>query len=227
MRLASQSASALKLGSSRKSLEYSFIADPQPAALTTTKSTSAALKTSTVFLARRSASDLRPTCSESAPQQPWALGITTSKPSAASTRAVAAFISEKNTLWTHPVSSPTTPRRLPAAGTRGGRRSIGEIGGATDSIALKSAGPEPRLSAVAAAPASRRLAPRPESGGPLEVDVGMGRGRRWLNGTGARGASVLHFARPGHAWPQLSRRTGLLRGTQSRRPCTTDSGQNA
>ena len=92
------------------------MAEPQPAALTTTWSTPAASKVSMAALANAWASASRPACRLRAPQQPWVDGATTSQPSAARTRAVAALTSGKNTRWTQPVSIPTRRRRGPAAG---------------------------------------------------------------------------------------------------------------
>ena len=113
---------------------YSFMAEPQPAAFTTTVSTPASSKTSMVDLAKRIASSSRPAWPESAPQQPCPAGTTTSNPSAASTRAVAAFTSEKKTACTQPVRSPTVPRRVPCARTCPARRSTGPQRGAIASI---------------------------------------------------------------------------------------------
>src|SRR6185437_1241443 len=92
------------------SRSYSFIADPQPAELTTIASTPAASNVVMVRCANRMASSARPECKESAPQQPCPRGMITSQPSAASTRAVAALTCGKNTDCTQPVSMPTTAR---------------------------------------------------------------------------------------------------------------------
>src|SRR3954454_14457253 len=122
-RSANASARPAQPGSSASRSAYSFMLDPQPAALTTTVSTPAASKVSMVARANRAASSSRPLCTDNAPQQPWAGGTMTSQPSAASTRAVAALTPGKNSPWTQPVSSPTTARRAPTAGTRPGSRS--------------------------------------------------------------------------------------------------------
>ena len=58
-------------GSSRSRWPYSFMAEPQPAALTTTWSTPAASKVSMAALANAWASASRPACRLRAPQQPW------------------------------------------------------------------------------------------------------------------------------------------------------------
>ena len=76
-------------GSSASSCPYSFIDDPQPAALTAIRSTPARSNTSIVRRAKARASSSRPACSASAPQQPCSGGATTSQPSAASTLTVA------------------------------------------------------------------------------------------------------------------------------------------
>ena len=57
-------------GSSASSSPYSFIDDPQPAALTATRSTPAARRPRWLCRAKRAASSSRPACSGSAPQQP-------------------------------------------------------------------------------------------------------------------------------------------------------------
>src|SRR5215218_10399807 len=103
-------ARSAQAGSSRSRWPYSFMAEPQPAALTTTWSTPAASKVSMAALANAWASASRPACRLRAPQQPWPAGATTSQPSAARTRAVAALTSGKNTRWTQPVSIPTRRR---------------------------------------------------------------------------------------------------------------------
>ena len=99
--------------SSPRSQPSSFRCDPQPDALTTTRSTSS--KASTRRCANAFPSSSLPACTESAPQQPCG-GATTSNPSAARTRAVAAFTSGKTALCTHPVRRPTLARRVPTAG---------------------------------------------------------------------------------------------------------------
>ena len=59
-------------GSSASRRSYSFIDDPHPAALTTTRSTPADSKASMVRRANARASSARPACTASAPQQPCA-----------------------------------------------------------------------------------------------------------------------------------------------------------
>ena len=61
-------------GSSASSSAYSFIVEPQPAALTTTRSTPVASKVSTSVRAKPCASSSRPLCTDSAPQQPCCRG---------------------------------------------------------------------------------------------------------------------------------------------------------
>src|SRR6266508_1974180 len=75
-------ARSAQAGSSRSRWPYSFMAAPQPAALTTTSSTPAASKVAMASLANACASASRPACRLSAPQQPWPAGATTSQPSA-------------------------------------------------------------------------------------------------------------------------------------------------
>ena len=71
---------------------YSFIDDPQPAALTAMRSTPARSKASMVRRAKaRASSQPARHAARSAPQQPWPAGATTSQPSAASTLTVAAL----------------------------------------------------------------------------------------------------------------------------------------
>src|SRR5215210_2233928 len=89
-------------GSSRSRCPYSFIVEPQPAALTTTLSRFRSSKVSMVWRAKSRDSSSRPAWVESAPQQPC-LGATTSQPSAARTRTVAALTGEKKTRCTQPV----------------------------------------------------------------------------------------------------------------------------
>ena len=129
-------------GESANSRSYSFIADPQPAELTTIASTPAASNVSIVRCANLTASAARPECSDSAPQQPCERGMITSQPSAASTRAVAALTRGKNTDCTHPVSMPTTARRAPRAATRSGNRpgGIGRAAGGASRSACSAAG---------------------------------------------------------------------------------------
>ncbi len=135
---------AAPVGSSRSarasSRSYSFIAEPQPAELTTIASTPACSNVAIVRWAKAAASASRPECSDSAPQQPWSRGMITSHPSAASTRAVAAFTCGKNTDCTHPVSMPTTARREPSAGTRRGSL-LAAAGGMRPPGASRSAAP--------------------------------------------------------------------------------------
>ncbi len=117
---------------------YSFIAEPQPAALATTVSTPAASNAAIVVRAAARASSSRPACNDSAPQQPWRGGTTTSQPSAASTRADAAFVSGKMSCCTHPVSSATFRLAGAAAGVRAGvalKRDASVTGGAAPIIA--------------------------------------------------------------------------------------------
>src|SRR5262249_40290289 len=80
-----------------RSAPYSFIAEPQPAELTTIASTPARSNVAMVRRANPAASEARPECSDSAPQQPCPAGMMTSQPSAASTRAVAALTAGKKT----------------------------------------------------------------------------------------------------------------------------------
>ena len=75
----------------RAAAPYSFIDDPQPAALTAMRSTPARSNTSIVRRAKARASSSRPACSASAPQHPCSGGATTSQPSAASTLTVASL----------------------------------------------------------------------------------------------------------------------------------------
>ena len=112
-------------GSSASSSAYSFIAEPQPAELTTIASAPACSNISIACRAKPAASPVRPECNDSAPQHACPRGMTTSQPSAARTRAVAMLTCGKNTDCTHPVSMPTTARRVPRAGTRSGSRPAG------------------------------------------------------------------------------------------------------
>src|ERR687897_869505 len=88
-------------GSSRSRYPYSFIVEPQPAALTITLSNSRSSKVSMVLRAKSRDSSSRPAWVERAPQHPCS-GAMTSQPSAARTRTVAAFTGEKKTLCTQP-----------------------------------------------------------------------------------------------------------------------------
>jgi len=136
---ASASALAVHAGSPASSWPYSFIAEPQPAELTTIASTPAASNVAIVRLASRSASGRRPECSDSAPQHPCPFGMTMSHPSAARTRAVAVLTWGKKTPCTQPVSIPTTARRGPRAGTRPGSAGTRPCcGGASRSAASSS-----------------------------------------------------------------------------------------
>lgn len=126
--------------SSRSRWPYSLSWEPQPAALTTTASTSAASKVSMTCRANRTASGSRPACADSAPQQPCRRGATTSQPSLVSTLTVAAFTSGKKVPWTQPVSRPTVRRRVPVAGVRSGSAGAGPSLGASASIARSTAG---------------------------------------------------------------------------------------
>ena len=130
-------ARADQAGSSASRCSYSFMADPQPAEFTTIASSLASSNVSISRLANATASARRPSCSDSAPQQPWLAGMTTSQPSLASTRAVALFTCGKKTCCTQPVSIPTTARRSPLAATNSGIRPRGcrLPGGATRSAA--------------------------------------------------------------------------------------------
>ena len=121
----SAAARSAHAGSSASSSAYSFMADPQPAELTTIASTSACSNVSMACRAKPAASPARPECSDSAPQHPCPRGMTTSQPSAARTRAVAMLTCGKKTDCTQPVSMPTTARRGPCAATRSGSRPAG------------------------------------------------------------------------------------------------------
>ena len=151
-------------GSSASSSAYSFIVEPQPAALTTTHSTPRGLEGVDERAGESCASSSRPLCTDSAPQQPWRRGTTTSQPSACSTRAVAALTPGKNAPCTQPVSSPTVARRVPvgrgcapaaarACPSRGARLSIAARWGASR-----------RAGRYDAAPGRARCAWRPRSG---------------------------------------------------------------
>ena len=76
-------------GSSASSCPYSFIDDPQPAALTAIRSTPVRSKLAMVRRADSRASSSRPAWSASAPQHSWSAGATTSQPSADRTLMVA------------------------------------------------------------------------------------------------------------------------------------------
>ena len=126
-------------GSPARSSPYSFIDEPHPAAFTATSSTPARSKMAMVRRAKRRASESRPACSASAPQQPCSRGAMTSQPSAARTRTLAALTFGKTIRCTQPVSRPTESRRLPSAAVRSGTRVISECQvtrGASVSIAL-------------------------------------------------------------------------------------------
>ncbi len=107
-------------GSSRRRWPYSFIVEPQPAALTTTLSRFSLSKVSMVLRAKFSDSSSRPAWVLRAPQQPWFLGATTSQPSAASTRTVAELTWEKKTCCTQPVRTPTRLRFSPTGSVSSG-----------------------------------------------------------------------------------------------------------
>ncbi len=134
------------------SRSYSFMAEPQPAELTTIASTPARSNVSIVCRAKATASASRPECSDSAPQQPWPRGMITSQPSVARTRAVAAFTCGKNTDWTHPVSMPTTARRGPRAATRSGSRDPGRRRRGQLQRRAQSGGEPPRQAAAGQPP---------------------------------------------------------------------------
>ena len=112
-------ARAAHAGSSANSSPYSFIADPQPAALTTMRSTPAVSKTSMLCRANARASSMRPACSASAPQQPWRPGASTLHPSAASTRTVAWFtLANDEPLHAAGQQRRPSAARVPTAGVR-------------------------------------------------------------------------------------------------------------
>ena len=107
-------ARAAHCGSSRRRWPYSFMVEPQPAALMTMVSTLAASKMAMMLRAMAAACSSRPEWTIRAPQQGWSSGVMTSQPSAARTRAVAALTWEKKTCWTQPVSMPTRRRGVAA-----------------------------------------------------------------------------------------------------------------
>ena len=119
-------ARSAQAGSSANSSPYSFIADPQPAALTAMRSTPAFSKTSMLCRASARAWSMRPACSASAPQQPWPAGACTPQPSAASTRTVAWLTCANDSRCTQPVSSATFSRSDPTAGVCSGIASMSD-----------------------------------------------------------------------------------------------------
>src|SRR6266851_2066597 len=111
----------------RSCTSYSFMFEPQPAALTTTASRPWSLNASMVWPARCSAVFASPACEARAPQHTRADGTTTSQPLRASASAVRRLVPRNISSWMQPVSRPTRARRWPCAGVSAG--SAGRAGG--------------------------------------------------------------------------------------------------
>src|SRR6266576_1180735 len=109
-------AASRRAASLRSCTSYSFMFEPQPAALTTTASRPCPAKASMVRPASCSAVFASPACEASAPQQTRATGTTTSQPLRARARAVRRFVPRNISSWMHPVSKPTRARRVVCAG---------------------------------------------------------------------------------------------------------------
>src|SRR5271154_986465 len=120
-------ARAAHWGSSRRRWPYSFMVEPQPAALMTMVSTLAASNMAMMVRAMAAAWSSRPEWTMRAPQQGWFSGVITSQPSAARTRAVAALTWEKKTDWTQPASMPTRKRGAVLGATGRGMTRVGIV----------------------------------------------------------------------------------------------------
>ena len=104
-------ARAAHAGSSRRRWPYSFMVEPQPAALMTMVSTLAASKMAMMLACHGGGLVFEAGVDhEGAAAGLVACGMMTSKPSAARTRAVAALTCGKKTCCTQPVSMPTRRR---------------------------------------------------------------------------------------------------------------------
>ena len=191
-------------GSSRSSSAYSFIVEPQPAALTTTCSTPGRLE----GVDQRAGVPLRLLLAAVVHRQRAAAalagGTTTSQPSAAQHPRGGGVDPGKNSRCTQPVSMPTTaPRRVARAGTRGraaARRS-----------------PSARRQALHRGELRRQpleqagAAQRPVEAAALEARSGPRRSRsRWGAGTARRSARAA-AGRRGCAVVALDLRAGLPR----------------
>ena len=215
-------------GSSRNSSAYSFIDEPQPAALTTTVSTPAASKTSMVRLAKAIASASRPLCTLSAPQQPLSCGDDDVAalgrehpggrrvdPGEELALDAAGEHADDGAPWT----DGRHPRRQPLglADRRGERLHRGQR--RRQPVQQPAAPHQPSAGRCAGTPSAARAA--------AAAAGGRGTARRSPRAAAGRPSVARVAARPVLGWPRSAGRTAPPTGRPSRRPCSRGRRRSA